>query len=107
MREGLLDAGGDGHPGEPRAHGAAAGQPGGPPAVRPAGGAGASPRAGDDRGDAPCQEVVIRPPFDLRRLIPAPTNTLLDAGPYFNMGLLRAEDPETGESDVTIPRLCI
>ncbi len=57
--------------------------------------------------DAPCQEVVIRPPFDLRTLIPAPTNTLLDAGPYFNMGLLRAEDPETGESDVTIHRLCV
>ena len=56
---------------------------------------------------APCQEVVIRPPFDLRRLIPAPTNTLRDAGPYFNMGLLRAEDPETGESDVTIHRLCV
>jgi len=57
--------------------------------------------------DAPCQEVVIRPPFDLRTLIPAPTNTLLDAGPYFNMGLLRAEDPETGEPDVTIHRLCV
>jgi UbiD family decarboxylase len=56
---------------------------------------------------APCQEVVIRPPFDLRTLIPAPTNTLLDAGPYFNMGLLRAEDPETGESDVTIHRMCV
>jgi len=56
---------------------------------------------------APCQEVVIRPPFDLGSLIPAPTNTLLDAGPYFNMGLLRAEDPETGESDVTIHRLCL
>ena len=57
--------------------------------------------------DAPCQQVVIHPPFDLRTLIPAPTNTLLDAGPYFNMGLIRAEDPETGESDVTIHRLCI
>ncbi len=57
--------------------------------------------------DAPCQEVVIRPPFDLRSLIPAPTNTLLDAGPYFNMGLVRAEDPETGDSDVTIHRLCV
>ena len=57
--------------------------------------------------EAPCQEVVIRPPFDLRRLIPAPTNTLQDAGPYFNMGLMRAEDPETGESDVTIHRLCV
>ena len=57
--------------------------------------------------DAPCQEVILRPPFDLRTLIPAPTNTLLDAGPYFNMGLLRAEDPVTGESDVTIHRLCV
>jgi 4-hydroxy-3-polyprenylbenzoate decarboxylase len=56
---------------------------------------------------APCQEVVIRPPFDLRTLIPAPTHTPLDAGPYFNMGLLRAEDPETGVSDVTIHRLCV
>ena len=56
---------------------------------------------------APCQEIVIRPPFDLRTLIPAPTNTLRDAGPYFNMGLLRAEDPETGASDVTIHRLCV
>jgi 4-hydroxy-3-polyprenylbenzoate decarboxylase len=58
-------------------------------------------------GGAPCQQVVIRPPFDLRKLIPAPTNTLLDAGPYFNMGLVRAQDPETGQSDVTIHRLCL
>lgn len=57
--------------------------------------------------EAPCQEVVLRPPFDLRTLIPAPTNTLKDAGPYFNMGLVRAEDPETGEADVTIHRLCV
>lgn len=56
---------------------------------------------------APCQEVVHRAPFDLRTLIPAPTNTLQDAGPYFNMGLIRAEDPETGESDVTIHRMCV
>ena len=57
--------------------------------------------------EALCQQVVHRPPFDLRTLIPAPTNTLLDAGPYFCMGLLRAEDPETGRSDVTIHRLCV
>ena len=56
---------------------------------------------------APCQEVVIRPPFDLRRLIPAPTHTLRDAGPYITMGLVRARDPETGASDVTIHRLCM
>jgi 4-hydroxy-3-polyprenylbenzoate decarboxylase len=61
----------------------------------------------DFAGAPPCQEVVIHPPFDLRTLIPAPTNTLHDAGPYFNMGLMRAEDPETGESDVTIHRLCL
>jgi 4-hydroxy-3-polyprenylbenzoate decarboxylase len=56
---------------------------------------------------APCQEVVIRPPFDLRRLIPAPAHTQRDAGPYITMGLVRARDPETGASDVTIHRLCM
>ena len=56
---------------------------------------------------APCQEVVHRAPLDIRSLLPAPTNTLFDAGPYFNLGLLRAEDPETGEADVTIHRLCV
>ena len=57
--------------------------------------------------DAPCQEVVLRPPFDIRRLIPATTSTEGDAGPFLNMALLRAEDPETGESDVTIHRMCL
>lgn len=59
------------------------------------------------RSQAPCQETVHLAPLDIQKLIPAPTNTLLDAGPYFNMGLLRAEDPETGEADVTIHRLCV
>jgi 4-hydroxy-3-polyprenylbenzoate decarboxylase len=57
--------------------------------------------------EAPCQEVVIREPLDVRRIVPAPTNTRLDAGPYITMGLLRARDPETGEADVTIHRLCV
>ncbi|GBF80738.1 UbiD family decarboxylase [Aphanothece sacrum] len=56
---------------------------------------------------ASCQEVVHHTPLDIRTLLPAPTNTRLDAGPYFNLGLLRAEDPETGEADVTIHRLCV
>ena len=56
---------------------------------------------------APCQEVVHHAPLDIRALLPAPTNTVLDAGPYFNLGLLRAEDPETGAADVTIHRLCV
>jgi UbiD family decarboxylase len=58
-------------------------------------------------GQAPCQEVVLRPPFDIRRLIPATTSTEGDAGPFLNMALLRAEDPETGQSDVTIHRMCL
>lgn len=58
----------------------------------------------------PCQETIhlaSDPGFDLRRLLPAPTNTEEDAGPYFTMGLCYASDPETGESDITIHRLCI
>ena len=59
---------------------------------------------------APCQEVVHRasdPDFDLERLIPAPTNTSVDAGPYITMGMCYATHPDTGCSDVTIHRLCI
>src|SRR5579883_721746 len=60
------------------------------------------------QSQAPCQEVIYRTPdLDISKLIPAPTNTVRDAGPYFNLGLLRAEDPETGEADVTIHRLCV
>ena len=58
-------------------------------------------------GTPSCQEVIHRAPLDIRKLLPAPTNTPLDAGPYFTMGLLRATDPETGEHDVTIHRLCV
>jgi len=56
---------------------------------------------------APCQEVIHREPVNILELLPAPTNTERDAGPYISMGLVRAEDPETGESDVTIHRICV
>lgn len=59
---------------------------------------------------APCQEEVhlaTDPDFDLRALLPAPTNTPVDAGPYFCLGLLHGTDPETGHSDVTIHRICV
>jgi UbiD family decarboxylase len=59
------------------------------------------------RDQAPCQEVVITPPFDLREIIPPIVSTRRDAGSFFNLGLLRAEDPETGVSDVTIHRMCV
>lgn len=58
----------------------------------------------------PCREVVHcadAPSFDVRKLVPAPTNTPEDAGPYITMGLCYASDPETGESDVTIHRMCL
>ena len=59
---------------------------------------------------APCQEVVYMaddPDFDIRKLVPAPTNTEEDAGPYITMGMCYAHDVETGEHDVTIHRLCL
>ena len=59
---------------------------------------------------APCQEVIHRvtdPDFDLYKLIPAPTNTPKDAGPYITMGMCYATHPDTGRSDVTIHRMCI
>lgn len=59
--------------------------------------------------EARCQEVIYRgtdQSFDLRRILPAPTNTDQDAGPYFCLGLVLASDPELG-TNVTIHRLCV
>lgn len=63
-----------------------------------------------DKSKAQCQEVVHLATdecFDIRKLIPAPTNTPEDAGPYVTLGMCYASDVETGESDVTIHRLCL
>ena len=59
---------------------------------------------------APCQEIVHLASdenFDLYKLIPAPTNTPVDAGPYITLGMCYATHPDTGLSDVTIHRMCI
>ena len=59
---------------------------------------------------APCHEVVhlaSEEGFDVRKLVPAPTHTPEDAGPYITLGLCYASDPETHVSDVTIHRLCL
>lgn len=59
---------------------------------------------------AKCQENVYLATdegFDIRKLIPAPTNTPEDAGPYITLGMCYASNPETGESDVTIHRMCL
>lgn len=63
-----------------------------------------------DKAKAQCQEVVhlaTDESFDIRKLLPAPTNTPEDAGPYVTLGMCYASDVETGESDVTIHRLCL
>ena len=57
-----------------------------------------------------CQEEIYLASdkdFDLRKLVPAPTNTPEDAGPYITMGVCSGTDPENGYTDVTIHRLCI
>lgn len=59
---------------------------------------------------APCQEIVhlaTDEGFDIRKLIPAPTNTEEDAGPYVTMGLCYGTDPDNGDTDITIHRLCL
>lgn len=57
-----------------------------------------------------CQEVVHyadKPGFDIRKIIPAPTNTEEDAGPYITLGMCYASDPNNETSDITIHRLCL
>ena len=59
---------------------------------------------------AKCQEEVhlaTEEGFDIRKLLPAPTNTPEDAGPYITLGMCYASNPKTGESDVTIHRMCL
>ncbi len=60
--------------------------------------------------EALCQEVVhyaTEEGFDVRKLVPAPTNTPEDAGPYITLGMCYASDPETYVSDITIHRMCL
>lgn len=59
---------------------------------------------------SPAQEIIHRAEdadFDLFKLVPAPTNTPQDAGPYITLGMCYATHPDTGLSDVTIHRMCI
>lgn len=57
-----------------------------------------------------CQENVYLasdPDFDIRKIIPGLKTTPEDAGRYITMGMCYATDPETGNSDITIHRLCL
>lgn len=60
--------------------------------------------------DAPAQEVIhlaTDEEFDIRKLIPAPTNTEYDAGPYITTGLVYGSMPDKSMSDVTIHRMVL
>lgn len=60
--------------------------------------------------EAPVQEVIhlaSDSDFDIRKIIPAPTNTESDAGPYITMGVVFGSDPEKTMSDVTIHRMVL
>jgi gallate decarboxylase subunit C len=59
------------------------------------------------QGQAPCQEVIHDQNIDVMKILPVPTVTALDAGPTFCVALLYAADPETGEENVAIHRMCV
>ena len=53
---------------------------------------------------APCQQVVHRD-IDVRRLLPIPTHSEHDSGPYITAGLVIARNPATGIQNVSINRI--
>ncbi|MER1965982.1 UbiD family decarboxylase [Castellaniella sp. GW247-6E4] len=54
--------------------------------------------------NAPCQQVVHRD-IDVRRLLPIPTHSEHDSGPYITAGLVIARNPVTGVQNVSINRI--
>lgn len=56
------------------------------------------------RGQAPCQEVEHRG-RDVRELLPIPTHSEHDNGPYITAGLVIARNPSTGVQNVSINRI--
>lgn len=62
------------------------------------------------KANAPAQEVVhlaTDADFDIRKLLAAPTNTPVDAGPYITMGVVYGHSVDGQESDVTIHRMVL
>lgn len=53
---------------------------------------------------AACQEIVHREP-DMRVLLPIPTHSEHDSGPYITAGLVIARNPVTGVQNVSINRI--
>ena len=55
-------------------------------------------------GEAPCQEVVHHE-IDLHGLLPIPTHSEHDNGPYITAGMVIARNPKTGIQNVSINRI--
>lgn len=59
---------------------------------------------------APAHEIVHKATdkdFDIRKLVPAPTNTPEDAGPYITVGVVLGSNLNKTKSDVTIHRMVL
>jgi 2,5-furandicarboxylate decarboxylase 1 len=56
------------------------------------------------KGEAPCQQVVHRE-RDVREVLPVPTHSEHDNGPYITAGLVIARNPKTGVQNVSINRI--
>ncbi|WP_412989038.1 UbiD family decarboxylase [Pediococcus siamensis] len=59
---------------------------------------------------APAHEVVHKATeagFDIRKLVAAPTNTPVDAGPYITVGVVLGSSMDKSMSDVTIHRMVL
>lgn len=61
--------------------------------------------------EAPCQQVVhdfrVDASLDIARLLPLPTHSEHDSGPYITAGLVIARNPKTGVQNVSINRIQI
>lgn len=60
--------------------------------------------------DAVCQQVVHdfhAQPLDITQLLPIPTHSEFDSGPYITAGLVIARNPRTGVQNVSINRIQI
>ena len=58
-----------------------------------------------ERADAACQQVVHTSGIDLHALLPIPTHSEHDNGPYITAGLVIARNPRTGVQNVSINRI--
>ena len=54
---------------------------------------------------APCQQVVHLKDIDVRRLLPIPTHSEHDSGPYITAGVIIARNPDTGIQNASIIRI--